>query len=1233
MAIHWSCFDLGKLEQNYKICCSSLINMCFCCTRRYIDFITFCMWAEDRFQEYQPIRAKRLLKEGKEREFRINNHRQWVRRVYHVADLFQNAFNMYYNGELNTGEMRRGSETRTDIEGAVEDTHTTNADSTVSHVHLVKKAACEATLFELRILLTKYMKQLKDFGGCGIKTIGDTFNFSSLPSGKSNKSQVHEMRKAIYRYQKLNEHIYQDAFMIDTRLSLSSDEKLLKYDTPPVDSCTHLDEVFGLLYTPKHAILFDMLKQSEKADDAEVGAVSGLGSEFANFASEVRFDLEASTALETSIDASHSHTYNRKSFITVKDITHEEKQALYDKYRVLYYNIPHPIAPEPSRPGAGGTTVHHHHIHHKESHIDADGMRVIGEQEDAESGGNQRANSFYIPTVGQIMYAIYITHCSQCTLGYGMCRVPGCGSIRCHVSDTHGLNGDAFGDKAVPLGVDNENEDGHGPTYDAVTDATALGTGISPLELEIKAFLLNFDGKCNQMLKTELAVPISAIQESIASIDLDREDGAAHTKAGVYPHKSKEKQSQLGLIKRAQMPPSTINKEYVFGASASDVVTQEQEAMQRYRTLYNKHISMIMRYKNIKLQAKMYRYMQRRLLRYQIRNVVNVTSKPHKKHKGLLPDNSLILQCKGDAGGIQHDEGEIIYILYKNHFERLESMEKHLEQDRANNKKAGGGSKGLKAKQSEHHHHHHHHHLHYGHKHGLMALNEDDARLRKMEEQAIVSILTKTQIAPGGLPSLSLLGTAASTAINHTYPSDLDTSRSIPHPGDMTDTGVNSHGDPEQGKNGNHNDSNDDTGSLLQIPAAFIQDMLGCMGVNGVGQYILDAKSISPYPDRSISSNAVSGTYSELSHHSSDRHNTPMHPKLFEWIVSKLSVSMSRNITDYQDMPNRKHAEIVKRPATASRPSTRTNRTGPESSGLPLVTKSFVTFDRCHCEKTLTLQDGSVVIVQILQGIIAKDEVLLQITNTNSGCPIGADRYYPIEYIDSTLRPGFTISVYDIRSRVTRCTVIEGRPLTRLAVAINFPCDHFAPEENYPLLAKMLLGGMADTTADCHEMCPAQQALRLNRVGNLCTSVTLDLNRLVSRSNGSKIDNHSKRMDGVNSSTINMSTKKRDVHASAAPSMHSSTINNSLSASKNTHNSQPSVRSNKHDVSVLGCKAFPLNSNRNMQQKQQCIQMQKMKQYKQQKQNQQFYKKVSSSVHHQQHMVEYLKQSNLFDYT
>ena len=159
------------------------------------------------------------------------------------------------------------------------------------------------------------------------------------------------------------------------------------------------------------------------------------------------------------------------------------------------------------------------------------------------------------------------------------------------------------------------------------------------------------------MLKTELMLSTSAITESITSVQIDSGMGSGMgsragttpgtpTTTGIYPSKSTSTSNSkfsfnnvnpdpnpdpnpdfnLGLFQHSSALPTTVNKEYIYGASAGDIITQEQETMQRYRTLYNKHISMIMRYKDIKLQAKMYRYIQRRLLRYQIQNVVNVTT-------------------------------------------------------------------------------------------------------------------------------------------------------------------------------------------------------------------------------------------------------------------------------------------------------------------------------------------------------------------------------------------------------------------------------------------------------------------------------------------------------------------------------------------------------------------------------------------------------------------------------
>ena len=878
-----------------------------------------------------------------------------------------------------------------------------------------------------------------------------------------------------------------------------------------------------------------------------------------------------------------------------------EHQAIVDKYRLVY-----------NCDIRGMNTAKHKHSK-RQGGASAGGSDPMLE---LTPGGATAAEkeSFFHPTAGQVMYTLYKQHCSQCTLAFGMCKVPGCGAIRSGLDDDarkDKLEGDEAAVAAVVADTEqaqatytaahNESHGhgkhhrkkrghGHERTPEEIEEAAHahkrhhhLLTGQTPMEAHIRDFLL---WRGNTFRSQIVPVPTAVTDTS-------------------RPH-------------TAVPPPHSVYLD--CGPNPYDLLSAEQSAIVSAKTVYNKHVSMKMRHSDIKLQAKMYQYLQRRLVRSQINKVVNIYAPPPlpsarasieaaagvsggsnaslggvssaRPRNPNITSNDAVLECIGDVGAIADEEEDIERILRK-----TRGFPSGSTTSTANSSK-------YKCSQST---------------------SESVAETLN----SILPIISAPAAAKANMAPIANSTSASSSAVlPHTSPvvvtdtADTNTAAGVEKPSESVAATLNP------------------AAVLLAISTQFVFDMLGCNGIDGRGRCVFPtynvhdvAQLISPYPVTTKSSSTGNASKS------------PMNPILFRWILSKCSLTRNRSpclldkvqvtvdsvlqsnsssrpvsrgpsrpssASDLSLRPrsaqssasgsrhssrptsasavgmgvamgvamrpnsaggsnirpssgNTRPTSARIRPTSASgnhqsssiqrphsgsqRPTSATgamsssnsrrvsgpatepvlltnamgggaygsNRpfTGPTEgaySGFTgeIITKAYMTFDRLHCEKTIKLHDHdhSLVVVSVLQGIVHNDEVL-QYTNKYSGCPLGAERFYPIQFIDSTLKPGFTIAVYDCKSRVTRCTTIDGRPLLRLAVSVRFPVNLHSPVENYPLLANLFLGGiLLDISPRAtpaalqnglrrHERyCPAAYAVKLNRVGSLCTSVTLDLNRI-----------------------------------------------------------------------------------------------------------------------------------------
>ncbi len=75
----------------------------------------------------------------------------------------------------------------------------------------------------------------------------------------------------------------------------------------------------------------------------------------------------------------------------------------------------------------------------------------------------------------------------------------------------------------------------------------------------------------------------------------------------------------------------------------------------------------------------------------------------------------------------------------------------------------------------------------------------------------------------------------------------------------------------------------------------------------------------------------------------------------------------------------------------------------------------------------IILDDGSLVIIQILHGILEGSRLYLNEQEV-SGSADGAIRFLPVHMIDN-LKSGLTLVAYDVKSDVACCLALQGKSL------------------------------------------------------------------------------------------------------------------------------------------------------------------------------------------------------------
>ena len=229
--------------------------------------------------------------------------------------------------------------------------------------------------------------------------------------------------------------------------------------------------------------------------------------------------------------------------------------------------------------------------------------------------------------------------------------------------------------------------------------------------------------------------------------------------------------------------------------------------------------------------------------------------------------------------------------------------------------------------------------------------------------------------------------------------------------------------------NANHDDAEDQkvsigdlTGGLIRIPKSILLALLGYCGIDGK-KGTVPLWAIDPYPgtQHQGSGSAVSkkksmkntekdqkgkrrkarrgsvlpGQEEEDLNPDSDNSNAyPMQKLMFNWLVEHMQVFRPDLLP----------------PGSGDR-------------GQLLSTRIGIKLDRLHCESSMTLKCGSVVVIQLLQGVLEGASLM---GDDISGTPSGAIRYCPAHLIPK-LYFGLTVVLFDYRGGVVRCIELKDR--------------------------------------------------------------------------------------------------------------------------------------------------------------------------------------------------------------
>jgi hypothetical protein len=633
------------------------------------------------------------------------------------------------------------------------------------------------------------------------------------------------------------------------------------------------------------------------------------------------------------------------------------------------------------------------------------------------------------PRPGQLMYAMYLMHCSECTKPTGTCRIPGCGAIRC---ETVGIV-DAALRKATKAAASGGSGSGSGSVVVAGTDSTSTSTSTNDLSN-------------------------AAVEYEPVTVDKDLYSHLTHlVGTGAHPLELVVKTYLMSTYEfhKALLPVHYTKGDGMLPA-AEELEEARLDAKAEDDIVQREYLAM--RYKDLLAEGQHLRYVHRRML-------------GGEKRRSILAEE--VLEAKGGMARII-EETSLNY-------------------------GAGAGVNApayRAANQST----------------ALVTTTttnewgaEEDSKLSNMNH--VLALRSSHPVTDSVAIKAAAAAAAAYSQARVPVPTDLQRvlTEEEAFLAQQTGSTVNEavgEGSIVEAAASTASTAQSLTGGLLEIPRDIVMGLLGHCGVDGRNREV-PIWAIDPYPAIQGTKKVTSAkeryaqkmaaakrkaqrrkrrenakierkkrllragiTYDEEDDDEDEGEEDddeeeedgngggdetglttrqPMAQVMFEWLCQHLQVT---------------RPSALPSPASGDR-------------GQHDDTAVVIKLDRLHCEGVLSVEDGSLVVVQVLQGVL-DDAPLVQ--DSLSGTPPGAVRFLPTGRI-SHLQVGLCIIVYDIRSGVTRVLPLEGRGLSRCADAFGIDAN------NTPLIARKILEH-------------GSQIILLSRVGNDCTGFGVDVNRL-----------------------------------------------------------------------------------------------------------------------------------------
>ena len=229
-------------------------------------------------------------------------------------------------------------------------------------------------------------------------------------------------------------------------------------------------------------------------------------------------------------------------------------------------------------------------------------------------------------------------------------------------------------------------------------------------------------------------------------------------------------------------------------------------------------------------------------------------------------------------------------------------------------------------------------------------------------------------------------------------------------------------------------------------------------------------------------------------------HVNAMPPHMYQLLMQRLRLTRPEripNLLSSGDGATQLAINPAPTPMLARRASSSMHVTA--AGQLPHQSTHYFRFDRLYHEEVVILQDGSVVLMQFMYGILAgaslvvvqpkakkknrklfrNDDIFpnIEIYEAVSGSPPAAIRFLHTSKLP-TLKPGLTVAVFDALSSVSRAFIVEERSMQRT-------CEAFGVlDSDFTALSRQIAAH-------------AHHCVQLTRAGFYCTTVMFSLASLV----------------------------------------------------------------------------------------------------------------------------------------